>query len=256
MRQYNENEVKAFIESEPVLEAMLLDVSNSEAGTKNAQLIRNYFDTNPNVPVTLENIKWLVQHETMKPQLTWKSLAAHAFDGLGISPAELQTVLSWITSQNYLVREGDLAIENCLACVKFLKDRNYAISASNLQMAVTNITGHSKVKLHFVEHKAERTSLLHNHAKDAAQEAKTDNKYLPDGRVNHARDTSNFPAHQSESSIRARLDADAQAKAELVRGRTHGHTATIQRIFVTRQGTSDIDWSATLSARVRAAGVV
>ena len=48
-----------------------------------------------------------------------------------------------------------------------------------------------------------------------------------------------------------RVNAEYQAKAESLQGRTHGQTDQAREFFVMVPGTSTIDWQQTLAARER-----
>jgi hypothetical protein len=47
------------------------------------------------------------------------------------------------------------------------------------------------------------------------------------------------------------INVEYQAKAESLRGRTHGQTDQARKLFVMVPGTSTIDWQQTLAARER-----
>jgi len=55
----------------------------------------------------------------------------------------------------------------------------------------------------------------------------------------------------SATSAHAAAVRDAKSKAEGLRGNTHSENEQIQRIFVTVPDTSEINWSATLDARLQ-----
>ncbi len=251
MRAFTGAEQKVFLEVEPKLRDMGLDVDSAADGQKNLEQVMAYFDKNQ-VAVTEANVLWLVSHRNMKAALAWVSPAAAAFNRLQLTAPEFEVVQAWLKSQRYLINAGDEAIENALACVKWVKDRNYSLNAQNLTHAITNIGSNSKIKLHWVPARPQQEQgALHNHAKHPLPTPKTDERY-ENGRLNHAKDPASYP-EPSESSVRSRAESEARTKAEAVRGKSHGATATVQRIFITNPGTSDINWQATYEARVRAA---
>jgi len=45
------------------------------------------------------------------------------------------------------------------------------------------------------------------------------------------------------------IERQAQTEAENLQGNTHSQTDQIRKLFVTKQGSSAVDWLATLSAR-------
>jgi hypothetical protein len=47
------------------------------------------------------------------------------------------------------------------------------------------------------------------------------------------------------------INAEYQAKADALQGRSHGQTDQAKRMFVMVPGTSDIDWQETHAARLR-----
>jgi hypothetical protein len=85
----------------------------------------------------------------------------------------------------------------------------------------------------------------------ARQNEERDRRYraqFADKRKNHAHDVDPKDAKEKESKLN---EIRAKERCESIRGRTHAETEQIFKVFVTKNGSSDIDWAATEAARLR-----
>lgn len=260
-REFTSPESQAFAEVEPQLHDLGLVVyehDGKDGMLHNTERFQAYFDLNPTISVTVQTI--LVAVQQMKDQLRWRKSAEQIrFDTLlATFSVEEQTAFNSWKPTGRLIKN----LFNNVVILEHFQRNNIKVTGQNLDQ-ITNYGIASQLQWTRPEEKkvyhtqdgrpsratsGEKFDLPSGNRKPGSQEE--DRTYVG-GRKNHALDPRYAPAASSAGA----LEAEAKAKAEDVKGRSHSHTAQIQRLFITRPGTSEIDWKGTLEARLRAAGV-
>jgi hypothetical protein len=191
--------------------------------------------------------------------IPFKSAARIAFDRVAdqCDPQLLKDFAAWIDRQKDFVSQGDQGFENAAHLLAELRSQGQAFTPDAARAAFGRLQ-YKGVNIHFAEApKSDRPpefrAGLKNHAANAsehksgvlfAKEDIDDRPYYE--RFGHKAD----PVPETPAAIESRW----QAKADGVRGATHSITEQARKVFVTRQGTSQIDWEATYAARSRFVG--
>ena len=202
-RVYSPGEQQAFTNAEDELRVSgLLVDGRAPAAIKNAEIIFGYFETHPNIPVTVANIKAVVKGYV--DHLTWISQAAKNYQKL--DNAEIALVNRWFEegAGRLLISDGEQGRENTLTLLNYCRkvgqvdwnNLNRGIEALNPLHALPGVNAPT---LHWKTVTppsgfTNRTGLP-NHAEKpqtAEPEKKNDRQYIH-GRLNHAWKDPNQP---------------------------------------------------------------
>ena len=111
MRQYTAQDADAFTKAEEQLSKNGLDKWTQEGMQRNADLIDQFFQANPTLPVTLQNIYRAV--ETRKSEFAWLSQAQiNWYETAQNTPELANQLASFLAGQKRLVSNGDQLFEN------------------------------------------------------------------------------------------------------------------------------------------------
>ena len=229
-------------------------ILNDESPTavKNGEHIGGYIAL-WDVDITEETLK--VTLEKLRDRLTFVSpLQTEVVDILShLSGPDRDVVANWLSHQHRLQTEGPNGFSNVSVITAWLLNHKYAITEANLSTALGNCQTSGHRKIHWKEL------------------PKADRSIGPGGRINHAlvnkseegfmpRNQTNRTPRQVAEDNRPKVEtpvapvsvnAQYQAKAEALQGRTHGQTDQARKFFVMVPGTTTIDWQQTHAARLK-----
>ena len=126
--------------------------------------------------------------------------------------------------------------------------RGKKFDARGLDLAVSNLAGHSRRPLHWAPTREQVSPGRPGHAPSGS--------FMEKSEVNvSARERARRAAAASTASGKHEPvpTTDYRREAEAIVGRNHAHTEQLRKLFVTEGG--KIDWEATLAGRRRAAGL-
>ena len=246
-RIFTETEMQQFFEAEKILRTRGLVVDDEDGKAlvaHNSGRIQAFFNLNTHVVATVDTI--LDACERMKDQLHWKSAAQMAYDTVynALSQAQKDAFGSWwYAHKNVLILDGDRGYENAAKILGWMKGRSF--DPRTFDLAVGNLAG--TVGLH----------LAHQSTFRPGRHSGGDRSFMSKSDTNlSARDHAARRAADSASASGSKpVETDYRAAAESVRGRTHSETERLNKVFVMKPGTSDIDWEKTNAARRRVAGL-
>jgi hypothetical protein len=241
-RTYTEQDQQALTEAEIVLHKRGLDLYGAGA-QHNGEAVINYFEQNPTVRVTAQNVVAFVNAN--KQLFKWVSPAESEYRKVAAeNPAAASQLDSWMQRQGRpgtVTNTGDEFYSNSAQLLVEL--RGHQIDHVTLDHAIVRIQSRAGRKLAFVALPRRVDPRQHQDSGKFLEGAnKTKQDYLRE-----ARERYEPKAEESASSIRGRALTAAKFEAESLKGATHSQTDTLQRIFV-MEGTS-IDWPKTLEAR-------
>jgi hypothetical protein len=163
------------------------------------------------------------------------------------NPERANALNTWLysASNTSLVRDGEESYQNQSALLAELRGRE--ITPQTIQDAIGR-AGYKK-GLHYVPTISRDV--------DPRQHTDDGKGFMPKDQVNvSAREFARRAASAASGKpTPAPSGTDYRALADAVKGSTHSKTEQIQRMFVTRPGTSEIDYEQTYFARRRAAGL-
>jgi len=232
MRQYSEQELNQMAAAEEELDRkhglMLLD--NSPAAKANALVLNEYFN-NHNVPISVSSL--VAAAYALKDKLDWKSPAQVEFAEVlaRLEPAQCLVVNSWFKNQNRLKTDGEEGLRNLNQIVSWLLNRRYAVTASGLDMALTNVQNNSNRKLFWHEGPKQDRAIWNgklNHARfqtDEPTHAEPVQEFHPNGRRNHAFKANTDEPRKPEPKVDAWKDIVGRYMTQWT---THGQQATLQ----------------------------
>ena len=246
-RMFNENEMEQFLEAEKILRTRGLIVDDEDGKAlvaHNSESIQAFFNLNTHIVATVDTI--LDACERMKDQLHWKSAAQMAYDTVynALSQTQKDAFGAWWYAQKHvLILEGDQGYENATKILNWMKGRSF--DPRTFDLAVGNLAG--TVGLHLVQQSTFRPG--RHSGGDSSFMSKADtNLSAKDHAARRAADAAASGSNPAPTT-------DYRAAAESVRGRTHGETERISKMFVMIPGTSEIDWQRTNASRRRVAGL-
>ena len=194
-RVYSLAEQQAFGSAEDELRASgLLVDGKTLAAVKNAEVIFNYFETHPNIPATVDNIRAVAK--AYVDHLTWTSQVAKDYQKL--DSAEITLINRWFEqgAGRSLLSDGDEGRENALTLIKYCRkvgrvdwnNLNRGIEALNPLHALPGVNA---ATLHWKPVTASggftNKTGLPNHAETYKPEKKKeDTRQYINGRLNHA----------------------------------------------------------------------
>jgi hypothetical protein len=257
-REYTVEEMKQLDQAIQNLRQNGFDNVTEEGVQNNADLLDKYFQQNPNVPVTVQNVYQAV--EAQKTNFKWLSPAQSEYHRVAAeNPAESSTKLTaWFSTQGkpgMLTNTGDEGHENFSILLAELRGRE--VNQTTIQQAIGRIAYNGRRQLHVVPvpHKVDPRS--HVATDDGSGFLKQDMVKNADGSwrskspAEYAADRRLAEAQKNPGQADKIIERQAQAEAESLQGNTHSQTDQIRKLFVTKQYSSDIDWVITLNARKR-----
>jgi hypothetical protein len=165
-RVYSEADGEQFSQAEKALGENRLDVSGPGAH-HNVALIDQFFQSHPNIPVSVANIYRAV--EERKNEFVWLSQAqADWYRTSQQNPELANALLAYLSTQGQptrLVKDGDAAFENLVLLFNELQGRRETASAVTIQNAENRIANRPGKQLTRVE-KPRRTEPISPAAKN------------------------------------------------------------------------------------------
>ena len=251
-REYSSTDLAAFQQVEPLLRNAGMDVDH-EYAVANAKPITDYFENNRNTAISVQSI---VDFVYAKPKLfKIRTPAQRRFDAVVATEGVLrgQQMLDYLAGQRSLINSGDQLFENAAELLQELHGR--PITPESVHAAIGRISAPTS---RFDTRRRGQLHFAHGPARKLSQAAQQDDPNRKHGvfiekfsngpaslHHNHAHDTEDTP------TTPATITGAAQSEALSIRGNTHSQTVMLQKIFVTKLGTTDVDWNATLEARRR-----
>jgi len=260
-RQFKQADINTINEAGKQLRKNGFDDFTEEGIQRNGDSLREYFEANPTVPVTVANIFRAI--EARKQDYKWLSPAAVAWyetvqTNLQLGNDLANYVASTSGRPGQLVKDGsDLHFQNLLTLFQEIDGRGESATPQTIAHAQDRILRQpGKGTLHYVP-QPRRTEPVSRAAKedDGTGFLKTGMVRTSDGgwrsktAAEQAAERRGAEEAQSPSVIRGREQAAAQQEAETMRGSTHSESDQLQKLFVYDQAKQEIDWSATRNAR-------
>jgi hypothetical protein len=145
MRQYTAQDAEAFTTAEEQLSKNGLDKWTQEGMQRNAELIDQFFQANPTLPVTLQNIYRAV--ETRKTEFVWLSQAQADWYQAAQQNRELANQLAAYLDTHggkpgQLVNDGDQLFENLVALFNEIHSRHEQATSQTISAAQNRIENH------------------------------------------------------------------------------------------------------------------
>ncbi|SRR6266404_3222691 len=201
--------------------------------------------------------------DNLRPHLKFYSPAEVEFRSLAarMTVAERDLIASLITSRGLKDGAGDEILTNWNTVASYLLDSRLSITPENFDIALTRIVSGGKRPLLW-KPRLQASELEAKQQKEAAKQQPArakDEVTIPPGLDpklhDHYRALHRAPRPEDVPKPADVQASDARFKdmAESVSTRSHLENASIKRMFVTKNGTSDIDWQATYRARQIAA---
>src|SRR6266576_983351 len=259
-REYTAQELEQTTRAEALLRARGLDEPNERV----VDILDSYFQTYRSTPVTEASVVKLIEAQ---PSLKWLTPAELEYKRVAaVNPQAAQQLVAWLNTQGkpgQLVNSGDAAYENLTLLLGTLQ--GYEISTVRIQDAENRIANRAGRKLHYVPTPRREMGTITEAARNDdgtpfvtsgltlqrdGTLGKSPADYAREARARSERDAEAANQQRTGASAQSRTAAEAKSKAEGLRGNTHSEDAQIGRIFVTTPGTSDINWPATLDARM------
>ena len=161
-REYTQQELQNFQAAEKELRARRLvsdEVDGKQEMAHNAERILAYFESNPQIPVTVQSI--LEACELMKDQLHWLSQAEIAYNAAyrSLSKADQDSFGAWwfTSGKKYVETDGERGFENATKIISWAKGRSF--TPATFDLAVSNLA--SSQGLHFQTLKAQPNPRQH-----------------------------------------------------------------------------------------------
>ncbi len=255
-REYTAQELQAFGAAGKQLSENGFDVW-TDGKEHNMALLNEYFQTNGNVPVTAANIFKAV--EARKTEFRWVSPSAVEYYKEAVkSPDQANKLAAWFAATQgqpgTLVNAGDGLFTNLAILILELRGRE--INQTTIQQAIGRVAYNGRRQLHVVP-----TQRSLSPAAQADNPNRKPGVFIDGLRKQSDGSLGKSPADYAREAVArstpsvaptaASIQSQARERAEGRRGNSHPQTATIQRLFVTRQGSSEIDWVATDDARAQ-----
>lgn len=222
----------------------------------NADLLDKYFQQNPNVPVTIQNVYKAV--EAQKTSFKWLSPSELEYRKIAAdNPAAATKLAEWFATQGKpgtLVNAGDDGYQNLTILLAELRGRE--INATTIQQAIGRIAYNGRRQLHVVKTPRALSQAAqqadHNPGEFISRNGMIKNADGSWRNLNAAEQKAEREAKEAQANpaqAEAAAERQARQEAEGLQGNTHARTNELRRIFVTKPGSSDIDWLATLNSR-------
>ncbi len=238
----------------------------SQDDQQNADFILNYFVNVWKQDITEQNLNTAWEH--IRPHLKiYTPAQAEYFKAANRETDRANQLVNWLATHGgkpgTLVNTGDQYFENLSLLLGTLQ--GYEISTPRIQDAENRIANRAGRKLHYVPTPRREMGTITEAARNDdgtpfvtsgltlqrdGTLGKSPADYAREARARSERDAEAANQQRTGASAQSRTAAEAKSKAEGLRGNTHSEDAQIGRIFVTTPGTSDINWPATLDARL------
>lgn len=263
-RIFTEQETKAIYEAEKSLRESGLDVDHEHAG-HNADLIWQYFQANPSVPVTVAAIKTLVENrrsdfawfKTLTPlESEYQKLAAR------MTQDQKQTILSYITERDFK-DSGDALLQNFNILATWILDKNFPITSASLDAQLANIVSGTRGRVLLRKQRLQGSALEAQKTREAQREAAAQPKqedetevpsYVPAHLVPHYRQIHAAMAQAKERKPEGPSQQNQEvwkARADSITADSNSDQIQIKRIFIMQENDkTQIDWQATHRSRL------
>jgi hypothetical protein len=249
-REFTPNELKAWSDVESTLATKGLVIfaeDGKEEMDSNSAKIIGYYEANPNVEMTARSITEAV--ELLREQLKWLSQAEMEYNRAyrALSKADQDSFGAWwyAKASRYIETDSGNGFSNATKILNWMKGRTF--SNQNFNLAISNLTWSKGLYLAPV-----RSVVRQGHESDGKPFAPKDDVNVSiRERARQQREAAALRAGKPAE----RTEPDYKKLADEIVGHTHSQTATIRKTFVTKPGTSDIDWEKTLYSRRRMAGL-
>jgi hypothetical protein len=244
MRQFTEAEFKEIAKAEDGLRHVGFDVDH-EGANHNANLVLQYFQANPTVPVTVANIYEYI--EKNRDQFIWRTQAQMEYDKLEReNPGAATQLATWLATQGrvgQLVNTGDQALQNASLLLVELRGRD--VNPTTIFQAIGRLSCRVGRNLHFVPKPSKEVP----HDYKPGQFV-TDYNVTPGEHQRRLRASRTQP-QENHATRSTREQAAAKHEAEKLRsGYSHAEDEQVSKLFVTDPQTREIDWVATKKARL------
>jgi hypothetical protein len=222
---------------------------DSNAGHANGNLMGDYIVFSWKENITQETLA--VALSKLRDRLVFYSDSEWAYKKIADEDSvRAQTLNQWFesSSNSALVSSGEEGLKNQSALLAELKGRE--ITPQTIQDAIGR-AGY-KHGLHYATDRIPRPADPRQHADDGkGMFSKDDTNLSPRDHARLAKEAADKAAGRSAPTA----GTDFRALAEAVKGKTHSQTDQIQKMFVTRTGTSEIDYEQTWLRRRKVAGL-
>jgi hypothetical protein len=246
-RVFTEQEISEIQAAEAGLRDSGLDVDH-EYATHNANLIMEYFEKNPSLPATVQNIYAFI--ESRKTDFVWRTAAQREYDRIAKqNPQAAQQLADWLATQGRsgtLVNTGEQGFENAANLLQELRGRE--INPTTIQQAITRIgtptsrfSTRKRPPLHYVP-QPRRTEPVSRAAKEDNGEPflgrdlvkQADGSYRSKTPAEQRRDMEAAEKAKSQSQT-PHLDASERAWKSmadgLLRDGTHSQQARVKAVY-------------------------
>ncbi len=246
MRQFSEKDVAAIDEAEKQLRVqgkfLISDPKDGQENVDhNVERIGAYFTLNSSIPVTVETV--LKAFDLMSDQLRWKSKAQVDYETAynALSRSQQNSFGAWwFTQKHVLILEGDGGYDNAAAILHWMKGRSF--DPRQFALAVSNLA--ATRGLHMV-HQSSFHPGRHSGSDASFMKKSETNLTERDHATNRAADAAAASGNKQPAPT-----TDYRALAEAITtGRTHSDSEKLERMFVMKPATSDVDWEQTYSRR-------
>jgi hypothetical protein len=242
-RQHTQADIRTIEEAAKQLRKNGFDDLTEEGLQRNGDLLHEYFESNPTVPVTIENIFRAI--ESRKQDYKWLSPAAHEWYQAAQQNQQLANDLANHLAGHgqpgRLVNAGDPLFENLLLLFNEINSRRESATSQTILAAQDRIAHRPEKQLQYVP-QPRRTEPVSRAAKedDGSGFLKKDMVRTADGgwrsktpaeqkAEREAQEAANQPTAQDRLSVEDR--EWKSMSQELLRYGTHGQQATIRQTY-------------------------
>jgi hypothetical protein len=235
----------------------------SEQGKHNGAVIGQYFQSNPQIPMTTATVKQAAYD--LKEQLHWVKKSAAEIEAdyaaQNMSRQDIDTITAWLPSYS-LVADGDEGLINFAIVAKWFAQDGRAVSFDNCNTAMkylqgsqhaTRLTFKTKKQSYEIENERRRQEQSAPATKVTKDKTESLDPKIPQlaPHLRHHQEMLKRPAEQitAENPNLTREANEWRNKAENVRTRSHVENEKISRILVYFRGTREVDWNATYKQR-------
>jgi len=227
----------------------------SQDDQHNANFVLDYFVNTWKQDITEKNLE--TAWDEIRPHLKlYSSAYLECSKVANLEPERASALSTWLATQGkvgQLVGQGDEAFENLRLLLLTL--RGYQIDGTTISHAIDRIQSKPGPKLHFVQ-AARRTepkspAALADDGQPFLGRNLNEPEWVKRSRERSEREAKEAASQQSAASAQSAAVPEAQRKAEGLAGGSHSETSQLQRILVTKPGTSEIDWIQTVAERQR-----
>jgi hypothetical protein len=216
----------------------------SQADIDNATFVRDYFLKTWDMDITEETLRQAGPQ--IRGHLKLIDPDQLEFNKLFVTlAAEERNVLGEWRGQSGLKNTA----RNCVVILSWLKSHGFKVTNENLQLAVGQQRLFSNLEWEPVQSQPLKGRVVHE-----ADPNHKPGQFITDAnksQLDYARERAAAAATNNPSAPDSIAKAERQARheAENLQGRTHSKTAQLRKLFITKSGSSEIDWPSTLAAR-------